>query len=205
MKTKIKVERLSEFAQRMIQKSAGDGMTIGELLAESEEKEQMLVCLIFAAPFLLPVPLPGLSTISGAVIFLAAIQVALGLDLWLPAKWRQRRLSGKILEKTFTSLKWFLARFELVIKPRLVVLAKHSLAIRINGLILTALSILLALPMPPGFNAPPALAIIALAIGDLEEDGVVILIGWVLSLLNVIFFGAFFVLGIEGLQAIMRW
>jgi hypothetical protein len=95
-----------------------------------------------------------------------------------------------------------LLRTETVIKPRLRFFARHPGFVKFNGAVISLLAILLGLPMPPGFNFPPALAIIVLAIGSIERDGVLIIIGYSLAILNVVFFGVFFALGLEGIKTI---
>ncbi len=197
-------ERLSTVSERIAKELSKEGLTLGELIDELHKKGHMFLCLVFAAPFLLPIPLPGLSTVFGAVILLAGIQVMLGFDPWLPKKWRHHAVPATVAEKTFGALASLLRRVEFVFKPRLQLLAVHKTALRWNGFVLALLAALLALPMPPGFNMPPALAIIVLSMGVLEEDGVAVLFSWFLSLINIALFGAFFVLGYEGLKKIFE-
>ena len=71
-------------------------------------------------------------------------------------------------------------------------------------MVIFVISLLLSLPMPPGFNAPPALAIVLLTLGSLERDGLAVMLGYGLSILNLVLFGGFFVLGYEGLQALLH-
>ncbi len=75
-------------------------------------------------------------------------------------------------------------------------MSEKSIFIRINGAVIFGVSVLLSLPMPPGFNAPPALAIVVLCVGSIERDGLLILAGYVLSAASVIWFAAFFSLGV---------
>jgi len=49
-----------------------------------------LISLFVAAPFLLPVPLPGLSTIFGFVIALAAVQILVPHSLVKPQMWKRQ-------------------------------------------------------------------------------------------------------------------
>lgn len=196
-------ERLSTFVESLAikDKQLGDRLTVGVLVDDLNKRGHMVVSLIFAAPFLLPIPLPGLSTIFGAVIFLAAIQMTLGQDPWLPEAWRHHSVPLKMVEKTFALLAKLLRRIEFIFKPRLLTLSTGRYANQVNGLVLIVLAILLSLPMPPGFNAPPAAAIILLAIGVLEQDGLAVAAGWILAALNVALFGGFFMLGYSGLKA----
>jgi hypothetical protein len=51
------------------------------------------------------------------------------------------------------------------------------------GVVVLIMAIVLALPLPPGGNFPPALACTVLALGLVQRDGIVILIGIVGSVL----------------------
>lgn len=201
-----KAERLSVFVENLVKKEGAEGeqLSVGELIDALHEKGHMLICMIFAAPFLLPIPLPGLSTVFGAVIFLGAIQLIRGRDPWLPDRWRVRNIPKKMVNKTFLSLAGLLRRIEFIFKPRFLQLINAKYADQMNGFVLLILAVLLALPMPPGFNAPPAAAIILLSIGTLEEDGLATIVAWVFTLLNIAFFSGFFILGYQGVAALFH-
>lgn len=196
-------ERLSTYVEGLALKDKlrGENLTVGQLVDDLHKRGHMVVSLIFATPFLLPIPLPGLSTMFGAVILLAAIQMILGQDPWLPEKWRHHVVPLNFVEKTLALLAKLLRRIEFIFKPRFLTLSAGRYANQVNGVALIILAILLALPMPPGFNAPPAAAIILLAIGVLEQDGLAVATGWILTVLNLALFTGFFILGYSGLKA----
>ena len=178
-------------------------LTVGDLIEALHEKGQMLVCLVFAAPFLLPIPLPGLSTAFGSVTLLAGLQVLFNRDLWIPKSWMQRKIPPEYAQKIFLKLSVWMARVEHLIKPRMIAFSRSYVTARLKGLSLIILSVLLALPMPPGFNAPPALAICILTIGSIEDDGYLVAFSWLLTVLNIALFSAFFILGWEGFMALL--
>jgi hypothetical protein len=192
--------RLSAVVQRLLIVCKKESLSLGEFLHELSLYGHMMVCLVFSIPFLLPVPLPGLSTVFGLVIGFAGSQILLGKDPWVPKSWRQRQISTHIVARILELLGKILLRTETIIKPRLRFFARHPGFVKFNGAVISLLAILLGLPMPPGFNFPPALAIIVLAIGSIERDGVLIISGYTLAILNVVFFGAFFALGLEGIK-----
>jgi hypothetical protein len=196
--------RLSHMMRHIVQLCSRESLTLGELLHELSVFGHMLVCLVFAVPFLLPIPLPGLSTFFGLVIGFVALQIAFKQDPWVPVSWRVRAISPGILLKLFSGLTRILTFTERFIRPRFKFFARHPGFVRVNGLVMFVLAALLALPMPPGFNAPPALAIIVLAVGSLERDGAVVCLGYALTALNFVFFSAFFTLGYDGLQLLLQ-
>lgn len=197
------IVRLSEIIRHLSLLCKRDNLTIGEFLHELNVYGHMLVCLIFSVPFLFPVPLPGLATVFGFLIILVSSQVLLGFEPWVPQSWRQQKISTGVLSKILEVLGWILQRTEKVIRPRLKIFAKHPGFVRVNAAVICLVAVLLALPMPPGFNAPPALAIVALAIGSLERDGAIVILGYVLSFLNMLLFGIFFVAGVEGMKRLI--
>ena len=196
--------RLSQVIEDLLKVCDQGDLTLGAFLSELSVYGHMLVCLACAAPFLLPVPLPGLSTVFGFVICVASLQIAFNQDPWVPGSWRNRQIPAGVAKKIFTALLRVTRYTEKAIKPRLRFFARHPGAVRFNGVVIFVISLLLSLPMPPGFNAPPALAIIVLALGSLEHDGLAVMVGHLLSILNLALFGGFFVLGYEGLQALLH-
>lgn len=195
--------RLSAVVDDLLKLCAKESLTLGEFLHALNIYGHMMVCLIFSIPFLLPVPLPGLSTVFGLVIAIGGSQILLGQDPWVPKSWRTRQISTGLIVKILELLKKILLRTENVIKPRFKFFAKHPGFVRFNGAVILHLALLLALPMPPGFNFPPALAIIALCIGSIERDGVLIVFGYIMATLNAALFGTFFVVGFEGIKSLL--
>ncbi len=106
-----------------------------------------------------------------------------------------------MVRRAFEMTRKVLVYTEKLIRPRLKFFARHPGFVRINGIVIFLVGLLLSLPMPPGFNAPPALAIVVLAVGSLERDGVVVITGYVLSFLNMCLFGAMFLLGYDGVRS----
>lgn len=195
--------RLSAVIQRLLVICKKESLDLGEFLHELSLYGHMMVCLVFSIPFLIPVPLPGLSTVFGLVIGFAGSQILLDKDPWVPKSWRRRQISTHLVTRILSLLEKILLRTEKIIKPRLKFFARHPGFVKFNGAVISLMAALLALPMPPGFNFPPALAIIVLAIGSIERDGVLIIIGYTLAVLNVALFAAIFALGLEGARAFL--
>jgi hypothetical protein len=180
--------------------SAKSSLTLGELIVELHESGHWLLCLFFSIPFLIPVPLPGLSTPFGLVIGIAAIQILFNLDPWLPKKLQKLNLPQSTVERVLTKASWLVIKFEKHLRPRLSVIVQFLESKKISALTVFTMAVLLALPMPPGFNAPPALTIILFSIGHLESDGAVLVAALCGAILNVALFAAVFILGFEGLE-----
>ncbi len=187
-------------------------MKLGHLCATSERvplqmmmdsigaESQVLVALFFALPFLLPIPLPGLSILFGVVIAVAGFAFAFGKKPVLPRRLLSKSLSGPVLRKIFGVAARFSKRIEKFVKPRWILLNSHRISRCIAGLMIAVCGLLLALPLPPGTNFPPAVAILLLSIGSLEEDFVFSLLGLLAFCLNLAFFSGLIMAGAKGLR-----
>jgi hypothetical protein len=71
-------------------------------------------------------------------------------------------------------------------------IAENRYVWRLNGLCIAWLALLLSLPVSfiPFSNTIPAIAILVLAVATLEADGLFIGVGYVLTTINTLFFGA---------------
>jgi hypothetical protein len=192
-------QRLADFAEHL----PLDGMPVQELVAQLGREGLLLFCLILSLPFLLPVSIPGVSTIFGALILLIGMSETTKMPLWLPAKVKgyivTRSRMCDVLEK---SVRW-VQRLEQLVQPRLAPLTTGIIG-RFNGAILMFSAGLLMLPFAfiPFSNTLPGLACIFLALGMLLRDGVCIILGWLCSALAALYFGVIFTFGVG---AIAGW
>jgi hypothetical protein len=76
----------------------------------------------------------------------------------------------------------------------------------INGLAIFVTAGILSLPVPiPASNIVPSLAIVFLALGVMEEDGVCILMGYGLTLITIGFVFGIMLFGKYGWHAATQW
>jgi hypothetical protein len=82
-------------------------------------------------------------------------------------------------------------RFEHLIRPRLLQLTHGATLNRFNGLALVFAALLLMAPLPliPLTNTLPAVAILLLAAGMAERDGVLVLAGYAATLISTAYVG----------------
>ncbi|MCX6118807.1 MAG: exopolysaccharide biosynthesis protein [Proteobacteria bacterium] len=196
--------RLSEFIAGLIVNLRTREMSLEELGDLLHERGHWFSCLFFAAPFMLPIPLPGLSTPFGVIIILGAVQIAFNIDPWIPDRWKTKRIPSKLLSSALTKISFIFNRAERYVKPRHQYFVRFCVTYRLSALALAILAVLLSLPMPPGFNTPPAFCIILLSLGNLEEDGLLVGLSLIGVLLNLVWFGAVFVIGYEGLMLAIK-
>lgn len=196
--------RLSAEFSRMAAHCAGEAVTFRTLLGDMTPRDQALLTLVLSAAFLHPVPMPGISTLFGIVIALCGARMCAGKGPWIPARWLDRALPAKGLRLVFSAFAKVLKRLESFIKPRGLWLASHPGMRRANGAALALMGFLIVVPLPPPTNFPPAIGGVFLSAGILEDDLLVIGLGWVAVVLNILVFGAIAVYGWEGVQAVLR-
>lgn len=169
-------ERLSEVLRRLAQASAGGRVSVDDLLIALSDRAFGALMLVFAAPNLFPIPIPGLSALTGLPLLYLTAQLTVGRRRpWLPS-WIGRRSLGK--GDFARVVDWgepYLAKAERLLKPRLRPLTRPAAERAIGGVCLV-LSIVLFLPIPLG-NLLPAIAVCCFSFGLLERDGVAVLVG----------------------------
>lgn len=151
----------------------------------------MLLACFLSLVFLIPVSIPGVSTVFGAGILLIALNRLFGGDLWLPALLRSRPVATAPLRSAIERALVWLHHLEKVSRPqRLGWLASGGLIGLANNCALILAAILLMAPfgLIPFSNTIPAVAVLFLAIGILQRDGVSILLGYVTNLLAIVYF-----------------
>lgn len=189
--------RFSHVLERVSDLCGAGGLSFKELFDILEAKSHSGIILLLSLPFLVPVTIPGFSTPFGLLIIIAAAGMTMGLKPWLPGKLEERRLQGEFLCKAFSLSGKLIARLEKIVRPRGRWLIGNTFVYRLNGILLVIAGFLLALPTPPGGNFPPAVALVALSLGTLEEDAFLTIVGYIAFVLNVLLFGSIAYFGLS--------
>ncbi len=192
--------RLSEEFHRLSVDCADKEMNARELVEFIGPRSRALISLIFSVPFLLFIPLPGLSTLLGLLIAVCGYSIAFKKGIWVPKWMLKKKISGKLLCQTFQKGETILLKIEKAFRPRGLFLTKQPLVKRLNGFLIFFCALILMLPLPPGTNFPPGLTIFLLSIGILEEDGLFVILGYVAFLGNLAFFIFLPMLGVKALH-----
>jgi hypothetical protein len=181
----------ARLSQRFAELALGpaEGMTLGALLERLSERGHALLALVLVIPFLQPIPLPMLSTAFGLVVTLVGAQMALDRPPWVPGRLARRPLSAELIGRIAQAGQKLFLRFEHLVRPRIRFFHAHPSMRRLAGATIAISGLLLSLPLPvPASNLMPALAIALLAMGSLEEDGLVVLLGFVAFSVTALFF-----------------
>lgn len=165
-------------------------VTLRELLHNIGDHGPLILCAVLTLPFLLPVSIPGVSTVFGlAIIFLAAGIVA-NRKPWLPDRIMDRPLSAERLKGVLTRSLSIVDRVEKIVRERAVAVTSSTVANRVNGLAILASGVLLMFPLGlvPFSNTLPAFAILFLSVGMAQRDGVVVLAGYGMLVATIVYF-----------------
>ena len=172
----------------LLSKLATKPIKISELLEETVERGFSLIIGLLVLPFLFPMP-PGLSGVLGIGCLVLGMQMALGKKSpWLPKQVAKLEFPRSLTQKLLKHIRRFTVWLEKIVRSRWQQVANNSYTSRVNGCCIVWLSILLMLPIP--FTNPlPAIAILLLAIANIEADGLLMCIGYLLTMFNTVFFG----------------
>jgi hypothetical protein len=185
-------ESLRTALLRTINRIEGDHVTLRALIGMIGEQGLLLLCTLLTIPFLLPVSIPGVSTVFGAAIILISVGIITNRAPWLPERIMNRPLDADRLKGILKRGADMVARIERVIKPRLHGLTEGAIVNRLNGFAIMAGGILLIFPLGliPFSNTLPAFAILFLCLGISQRDGLFVLLGYGTLVATVIYFSA---------------
>ena len=172
-------------------------VTLAEIRDLVGQDGLLLLTAFLTLVFMVPVSIPGVSTVFGGAILLIGVSRLLGRNLWLPGFMTQRVLpADKVRAALGKGGKW-LHRLERVSRPRrLSWMVSAGLMDGLSNAAIVLGAILLMAPfgLIPFSNTLPALALLFLSIGLLQRDGLFILLGHLSNLVTIVYF-AFLLLG----------
>ena len=197
-------EPLSQrLAQIIDRNDSPEGLTLNSLLERTEGRGFYLVVILLVLPFIVPVSLPGVSTVLGLTVALLTLRVAFGKTARLPKFMGDRRLSPAFQEKVLGGSVKFLRFVEKWVKPRKTAWLAARWAICVNALVMAYLGVLLSLPfppLPPFTNSLPCYSLILIAASTMEEDGLMIWFGYAVTVATTIYM----LLIAEGLEQVYK-
>jgi len=169
--------RLGDDLARLLELADGQSLPIGRVMAAMDDRGYALALMFLAFPFVLPIPSLGMSAPIGFFLALAGLALARGSTPDLPAFLQRRQIAFPALRALAATVEKARRISSHVLRPRLGALTAGPARMAI-GLSLCCAAIILALPIPlPLSNFFPAVAILLLAVGLLEGDGLLVLAG----------------------------
>jgi hypothetical protein len=159
-------------------------LSLAELLDRFSERAYGLFLLLVLLPCFIPLPI-GQGSVCGTFIVLIGVQLLLRMEHpWLPGPLARHRIHRRTLIQFRNRMGRWLERMEHLTRPRALVFLDHPAAHGFTGLMLIALGVLLALPLPLT-NVPFGFLLLAYAIALIERDGRLMLVAWLLGLAEI--------------------
>ncbi|KAB2953328.1 exopolysaccharide biosynthesis protein [Heliorestis acidaminivorans] len=202
-KSRIKHQSFSKLLLSIARNIPGQGMTIRQLIDQLGERGLLTVCMVLTLPFLIPLSIPGSSIPFGLAIILAGMALILNRPLWLPQGFADKEIASDSLKYILESGAKLLAKLEKLMRPRFLVLTEADMMIRFNVFLIIFSAFLLMAPLPlPLSNTIPAYAVLFLAAGSLERDGYLLIAGYLLIIISLIYFAVVALLGAVGMEVL---
>ena len=163
---------------------SGDGpKTLEELGNTFAERSFAVTILLLMFVPALPLPTGGITHVFEVITVVIALQLVLGRrTIWLPKKWKQRELgatmTGKAVPFVIRRIRWF----EKFSRPRFAGLFGQRWFIRVIGVVIIGFTVGAVIAPPfSGLDTLPALGVVAISLGIILEDIVILGIGMVIG------------------------
>ena len=181
----------------MIAELPSDHVTVAEIREPDRRRGRTDAPLLLCVIFLVPVSIPGVSTVFGAAILLGGTSRLFRRKLWLPGFVARRQLAADKVKAGLTRGSAWLHRLEKISKPRRLqryLAAGAAETVNSFGIVLGAVLLMAPFGFVPFSNTLPAIAVLLLCIGLLQRDGLCVLLGHVMNLLTMVYFAALVIL-----------
>lgn len=183
---------LSNQLETLIEDLPEHELSVKDLIDRCGQEGLLLLSALLTLIFLIPVSLPGVSTVFGAVILLVGISRLRNGPLWLPARVKKKTVTVEKLRPALErGLKW-VRRLEKVSRSqRLPALADNRVAAMVNNLafVIAALMLMAPFGFVPLSNTLPGIALLFFAVGLAQRDGIAIVLGHLSNIATATYFG----------------
>lgn len=199
-------KKLSEELAELRREFAEHPVTLRAVLIALKGRAYMLLLILLTLPFLLPLPLPGLSTPFGLAIILISLRLALGQRPWLPKKIQRVEIPAGFFPKAIDGAARIIRGLESFLHPRWLVMTESPVVRQLHAIVLVASATVLFLPLPiPFSNGLPAWSVLLIAGGLLERDGFFVFLGYLMFALAVVYIWVFGEAAAHGLEVFLNW
>ena len=190
---------IADRLDHLVEQAEGEDVSLDWILAQLHERAFGLFLLILALPCCIPF-LYGIPQIVALPLMFVSVQILLGRRVpWLPGRLGARRVSTGGLRSLAARAGPWLRRVGAVSRPRLGALTRPPVE-RIIGLVLVLFSASILVPLP-GTNTVPGFAVVFVAMGLLQRDGLLVILGAIVGTAwigTLVFAGATLVTLIRG-------
>ncbi len=190
---------ISRRLHKLAEDAGSETVTLDWILGNLHERAFGLFLLILALPCCIPFLYGIPQVVSLPLMFVSAQIMAGRTSPWLPARLGAREVTRDSLQNLAKRASPWLERIEALSHPRLPALTRPPLD-RLVGIALVLFSASILVPLP-GTNTVPGIAVVIIAVGLLERDGLYVLAGSLIGTVwisTLIFAGATLVSLIKG-------
>ncbi|MFT4314102.1 MAG: exopolysaccharide biosynthesis protein [Wolbachia pipientis] len=164
-----------------------DKVTLFEIKTALQERGFGILIIIFSLPLSVPIPVPpGYTTILSIPLILFSLQLLLGfhspwMPNWLERKSFKRSTLALVVKKTLPALK----KIEKFMKPRMSFIFRGP-GEKILAFIMLVCALVIANPFPLT-HFIPAIGTTLISLGIMSKDGLVSILGVLVSLCGILF------------------
>jgi hypothetical protein len=195
-RAKLLKPHLGQALHDLLDKAQGQAVTVDTIVKSLAGRGYPVLLVLIALPFCVPIQIPGLSTPFGLLLSFMGLRIAFGKRLHWPKSLLRREISYSTLKRIVGRVMHWSRRFQKWLRPRFSYFVQYPVWHRLHGLLIAALGLMLALPLPiPFTNMLAALPIVLIGLGLLEDDGLWILAGYVIALLALAYLATLFWIG----------
>ena len=184
-------DALGDRLEQIIAELDGEHLSLGSIVERIGSEGLLLLSMLLTVVFLIPVSIPGVSTVFGAAILLVGLSRLSGRPLWIPKKLAARPLPADRLRPALAGGMSWVRRLERISRPhRLAALADGRGMQVFNNLAFIFAALLLMAPFGfvPFSNTIPAIALLLYAVGFIQRDGGAVLLGHLATIGTVVYF-----------------
>ncbi|MCW5939094.1 MAG: exopolysaccharide biosynthesis protein [Fimbriimonadaceae bacterium] len=183
-------------------------LTVQQVLERSEHRGFGFLLVILSLPVAIPFTPPGVSVPFGVLIGLLAFQMmGRRSQPWFPS-WVMRRKVKTGDSRFVRMMKKWAEFFERYLKPRATWVYSDTFFRWFLGPVVLLAAATIIVPLP-GTNSVCSFAVLLIALGLLEEDGVFGLTGAIISLIGVVVAATLVTMiviyGPEGIKMVESW
>lgn len=203
----LRRDSLATKIETLIQQLPPDKVTLGEIRDRIGQDGLLLLAAFLSLVFMVPVMIPGISTVFGGAILLVGLSRTLNRTLWLPERFQQRAIPTEKLRASLNKGLVWLHRLERISRPqRLSSLTRNRLFHLFHdlGIVLAALLLMVPMGFVPFSNSLPGLALLLLTIGILQKDGLCLLLGHAATVATILYFASLITGGGATINTLLR-
>lgn len=184
-------ESLGEQMDGIIERLPTGSLTLGELMDVFGDEGLLLLTVLLTLVFLVPVSIPGVSTVFGLAILLIGFSRLRARPLWLPRRVREKELPAAKLRPALSAGTVWVRRLDRISHPHRLPFLVQGRAAEMSldlAFILAALLLMLPFGFVPFSNTLPGIALLFYAIGAIQRDGVAVLLGHLSTVATIVYF-----------------